>query len=503
MAPFRLTRKMNRSLLNNFPTGSAGTFRGPDADWSQGDRGLFVVVELAEGRPDDLISQLVEVGFDGANAGPVQVGSSDDARAGVQRFTIGGHFHDGSETAGTTDISGHAPGDRIELYNASSRIFGTYDRRADRYLLLLPERRDARNLAVTLRSVTDAGEVIDRLELPGGGHLVPLEDPALGFKPGDGAIPLGCRAIATRSGTVSADDGVGSTTTIVYTAGVGRDAETGEMADPDDTFAALEGLDTVPIRLERLDSEEEPLIVEAPVTMSPAMGTFSVLIDVPPGQWTFRPEDPEALVTPAGEALIHHATLTGRAGIRTGEGLDGFVIGAPDCGRWDLGVATACELVPGDGLAALLPTGGNTLEQVDIAAPDGSAWCIGRIPDTTSDLYRVRVGRDVATSADIQAAADESGCSSTPVEVGADGLLLDCADQGSFERYVFVVVPQATVAQDPDGGVLVTLEMAVDASRPVGERYDSAAALEAVGTIADRLAASAGPGGAGEASQVP
>ena len=89
VAPFRYSEKLHRTVLNSFPRGSAGTFQGPDADWSVGDRGLFVIVELAEPRPGDLISQLVEVGEDGADAGPVQVGSATDTRAGVEVFTLG------------------------------------------------------------------------------------------------------------------------------------------------------------------------------------------------------------------------------------------------------------------------------------------------------------------------------------------------------------------------------------------------------------------------------
>ena len=134
-------------------------------------------VELAEARPDDVISQLVEVGFDGATAGPVQVGSATDTRAGVEVFTLGGRFSDGSEVAGATDVSGRAPGDPIDFYNARSGVFGVYDRSKKIYNILLPVPRDARSVTVSLRSTTDQGDIIDRLELPGGGHLVPLERP--------------------------------------------------------------------------------------------------------------------------------------------------------------------------------------------------------------------------------------------------------------------------------------------------------------------------------------
>ena len=204
MAPFRFSRKMQRSVQNAFPRGSRGTFYGPDADWSNGDTGRFITVELAEARPDDVVSQLVEVGFDGASAGPVQVGSATDTRAGVEVFTLGGRFSDGSEVAGATDVSGRAPGDPIDFYNARSGVFGVYDRGKKIYNILLPVPRDARSVTVSLRSTTDQGDIVDRLELPGGGHLVPLSDPGLGFKAADGAVLLGCRAIATFSSAAAA-----------------------------------------------------------------------------------------------------------------------------------------------------------------------------------------------------------------------------------------------------------------------------------------------------------
>ena len=152
------------------------------------------------------------------------------------------------------------------------------------------------------------------------------------------------------------------------------------------------------MQLQRLDEDAEPIEVDGRVSLAPALGTFSLTMDVPAGQWSFAPTDGEELVTPAGESLIDHSTLTGRAGVRTGEGLDGLVSGDPDCGHWAVGVST-CELVPGAAMAALVPTDGGGLEQADITQRDGSAWCVGRIPDTRDAKYIVRVGRDYATVA--------------------------------------------------------------------------------------------------------
>jgi hypothetical protein len=496
-APFRFGEKMARSVKNAFPRGSNGTYYGPDADWSVGDRGRFVMVELAEPRPDDTISQLIEVGFDGNAAGPLQVGSSTDTRAGVEIFTLAGRFTDGSEAAGTTDVSGRAPGDQIAFYNARSGVFGL-DAGEGRYQFLLPEPGDATAITVSVRSTTDQGEVIDRLELPDGGHLVPLDDPGLGFKAADGALPLGCRSISTAAAAPSSEDnGVDgeATTMISYRVGVGVDPDTGEPADAAQAFAALDGMDSVPLQAQRLDIEEEPVVVDGRLSLAPALGTLTLTIDVPPGTWSFAPVEPEALTTPAGEALIDHRTLTGRAGVRTGEGLVGFVSGDPDCGLWDIGAA-ACSFVPGADLEALVPAAGSGLEQVDIAQADGSAWCVGRVPDTRDAKYIVRIGREYATPADLQAAVESAGCPATPIDVGTGGQVLDCAAAGNFERILFQVVPDVTAGRDPDGGFLVSSDLVVDPGRPVGERYDSAAALALFAGLAADLAAAARPAGA-------
>jgi hypothetical protein len=497
-APFRFNLKMQRSVQNAFPRGSRDTFYGPDAHWSIGDTGRFVTVELAAKRPDDVASQLVEVGFDGSSAGPVQVGSGTDTRAGVESFTLAGRFTDGSEAAGTTDVRGRAPGDPISFYNARSGVFGVYDRGRGAYYLLVPQPRDARAIAVSVRSTTEQGEIIDRLDLPDGSHLVPLADPGLGFKASDAAMPLGCRAISTATAAPASDpaapDGQ-APTMIRYTAGVTIDPETGEPADASAMLAALDGHDTVPIRVQRLDADAEPLDVEGRIALSPALGSFTLTLDVPPGTWSFAPTEEDALRTPAGEALIDHRTLTGRAGVRTGEGLVGFVSGDPDCGRWDLGAAT-CTFVPDVGMESLVPTDGGGLEQVDLTQADGSAWCVGRIPGTRDAKYIVRVGRDYATAADLQAVVDATDCPAAPIEVGRSGQLLDCAAAGNFERVLFLVVPSATASLDPEGGFLASADIVVDPGKPAGERYDSAAALQLFGGLATDLAAAARPGGA-------
>ena len=94
-------------------------------------------------------------------------------------------------------------------------------------------------------------------------------------------------------------------------------------------------------------------------------------MEVPAGRWTFAPSDGDALLTPAGEALIDPATLIGRAGVLTGEGLDGLVSGDPACARWDLGTEV-CALVPADDMAALVGRGSAEIEQTTVMRADGS-----------------------------------------------------------------------------------------------------------------------------------
>ncbi|MEA2025729.1 MAG: hypothetical protein U9O18_03460, partial [Chloroflexota bacterium] len=57
----------------------------------------------------------------------------------------------------------------------------------------------------------------------------------------------------------------------------------------------------------------------------------SLTFEAPAGQWSFALADETELLTPAGESIIDHASLTGRAGVLTGAGLDGLVSGDPSC----------------------------------------------------------------------------------------------------------------------------------------------------------------------------
>jgi len=489
VAPIKVPSKLLAKMADDFPRGAVGAFYGKDAPLAKGQRAVFVAVELAGKRPAGTAIQQVEVGLDGDAAGPVQVGSARDTRAGVERFSLSGRFANGSESSGTTNIGGRRPGDEIDYYNADSRVFGFYDARRTTYFLVMPTAPDARSVAVTLRSSTEAGEVLDRLELPDGGYLIPLADPSGGFKAGDGATQIACRALETFSaGSGAADLADPGATLIRYTVGLDPGLP---VADAEAAFAALDDLGRVPLTLKAVPGESDGSPIDAEISLAPALRTVSLTMEVPPGQWHFEVADDLEILTPAGEALIDHSTLTGRAGLLTGEGLDGFVSGDPLCGRWDLG-ADACELIPAEGLAALVGLTGDDVEQMSLVRADGAQWCVGAVPATGEPQYVARFGTGYQAVGGLEVA--DFDCPAQPVDLGAGGYNVDCGEAG-YENHSFVVVPDATVADDPEGGLLVSVDMLVDRGKALGERYDGEAARAVFGGIAATLARSARPAG--------
>ena len=342
VSPIKVPQKLLTKMEDDFPRGAVGAFYGADADWSKLERAVFVAAELGKKRPKDPAGQQVEIGLAGDGASPVQVGAFMDTTAGIERLSLSGLFGDGTESSGTTDVSGRTPGDPIEFYNTESRVFGFYDPGKATYFLIMPLRGDNEAVAVTLRTSTDHGVVLDRLELPSGGHLVDLGDPAAGFDQKGGSPPLGCRSLETfsgGSGVVSLDDP--AATLIRYSAAADS---TLDAAAAQEALSALDDYeDSIPLMLTRLDSEEAPFTVDADLTKAPALDAFSVSVEVPPGAWSFSVPEGIELLSPSGEALIDHTALTGQAGLRTGEGLDGFVSGDPDCVRPDGDEASPSE----------------------------------------------------------------------------------------------------------------------------------------------------------------
>ena len=350
VAPIKMPAKLLTKMAKDFPLGVSGAFYGAQADWATGDRGVFVAVEMAGKLPAGSAGQQVEIGLDGDAATPVQVGSSLDTRAGVERFSLSGVFSNGAYGTGTTDVSGRAPGDAIEYYNTDSGVFGFYDRKRATWYLIVPRAADTDSVVVSVRSSTEVGAVIDRLELPGGGHFIDLANPTGGWSKKAGLPPLECRSLETfsaDSGAVLSDP---ASTLIRYTAGM--DA----AADPDEIAAllgpAIEVIGAIPVALTTPGSDGEPQTVEGDLAVAPQQNAVSLTFEAPAGQWSFALGDELELSTPAGEPIIDHASLTGGAGVLTGAGLDGLVTGDPSCAIGGL----EQPMDPAEGSAEASPT---------------------------------------------------------------------------------------------------------------------------------------------------
>jgi hypothetical protein len=348
VAATTLPRKLQAKMAKDFPPGVSGAFYGNQAEWTSGDEAIFVAVEMADRLPADIMGQQVEIGIGGDAATPVQAGTHLDTRAGVERFSLSGVFSNGSFATGTTDVSDRAPGAAIDYYNTESGVFGYYDAKRATWFLLVPAATDSDSVVVSVRSSTQVGEVLDRLELPGGGHFVSLADPAGGWSSKSGLPPLGCRSLETFSAATVADLSDTAATRIRYTVGVGVATDPGVATDrgvatdPDDVppdsderlallGPAMDAAGTVPVAVAAVGSGQEPMVVEAELAVSAQQDAVSLTFEVPAGQWSFALAEGTELETPAGEPIIDHASLTGGAGLSTGAGLDGLVAGDPSC----------------------------------------------------------------------------------------------------------------------------------------------------------------------------
>lgn len=512
VAPVRVPGKLVTRMFEDFPRGARGSYYGSDADWSKGDKAVFVAIELAGERPSGGVVQQVEVGLDGDRAGPSQGGGAADPRAGLERFSLSGTFSDGSESSGTTDVSGRLPGGAIEYYNANSGVFGFYEAKSQTYFIIMPMTSDATSVTVALRSVTTDGEVIDRLEVPGGGHFISLEDATGGWDAEAGSPPLACRSLealpvaaaaAAAAGAASGSDAATApdTTRVRYAAGADPALDTlasrALLAALDDAGETIT-LALTPVRAdEGSDAGENggtgQLTVDAALARAPGLGAFALTFDAPPGTWRIDVVDGEALVTPAGEALIDTGSLIGSGGLRTREGLLGLVAGDPTCARFVLG-DDVCAFVPADTMAGLTGLAGSEVEQKAVQRPDGAAWCVGTASATGEVQYIARFGTSYLTSEAFAAEVELAECPSVPAERGAEAAILDCGTSG-FERHLVRVLPDVVADRDPDGGLLVSVDLLVDGSQPVGQRYDAAAADTLFGELVQGVARAATLGG--------
>ena len=332
VARTRTPPKLQTKMTSDHPRGSAGAFYGR-REQGYRERVVFVAVKMAKRLPGGSLGQQVEIGFSGDGATPVQNGTDMVTWAGTERFTLSGLFSNGAYGVGATDVSGRDP--TLELaegdyYNARSGAFGFYRGKNATWYVVVPRADDTDAITVSVRSSTEDGNVIDRLDLPGGGHFIDLGDPTGGYKPKSDLPPLSCRALETFNGESGTIEGLGIDANLIrYTAGLEPTADpavAAELLGP-----ALAAAGPVEVALSVPGSDDEPLVVPGELAEAEEGNAVRLTFEAPAGQWTFRLASDSGLKSPAGERIIDHASLTGPAGVQVGPGLDGFVAGDRAC----------------------------------------------------------------------------------------------------------------------------------------------------------------------------
>jgi hypothetical protein len=333
LAGTRTPAKLRTKMQSDHPPGASDSFYGSIARPHAKDRIVFVAVQMAKGYPANARGQVVEVGIAGDAATPVQVTTDADMLAGLERFSLSGLFRNGVLATGDTDVVGREPGAEVadaDYYNVDSGVFGFYDSKRATWYVVVPRAGDTDVITVSVHSTTGSGQVVDRLDLPDGGHFIDLVDPLGGFKAKAGLPRLSCRALETFSGAGGLVEVSDPEATLVrYTVGVDDTAGLKKAAQL--LAPALDAAGPVSVVLSPVGSDAEPVTVEGELESSPEGNAVSLSFEAPAGQWSFALGDELELVTPAGESIVEHSSLTGPAGVRTGPGLDGFVAGDRAC----------------------------------------------------------------------------------------------------------------------------------------------------------------------------
>ncbi len=331
VASTRTPAKLRTKMQSDYPPGASDAFYGSEAQPRARDKIVFVAVQMGKRVPANVRGQLVEVGIAGDEATPVQVGTEADTLAGVERFSLSGLFRNSAVATGDTSVIGKEAGAKLEdadYYDLESGVYGFHDEKKATWYLAIPRAGDTRSITVSVRSTTADGQVIDRLDLPGGGHFVDLGSPLGGFKVKAGLPRLACRALETFSGSGGvAELSDVDATQIRYTVGVDDSVGPGKAEQL--LAPAVEAAGPVSVVLTPVGSEDGATTVEGELAVVPEGNAATLTFEAPEGQWTFALAD--GLVTPAGEALVDHSSLTGPAGVLTGAGLDGYVAGDRSC----------------------------------------------------------------------------------------------------------------------------------------------------------------------------
>lgn len=323
--------KLRTKMQSDHPPGASDAFYGSEARPRAKARIVFVAVQMAKRLPEEARGQVVEVGIAGDAATPIQAGTENDTRAGVERFSLSGLFRNGAVATGSTDVIGKEPGADLgdaDYYDLDSGVYGFYDDKRRTWYLAIPRAADTDVIEVSVHSTIADGQVIDRLDLPGGGHFIDLREPLGGVGANADLPRLACRALETFSGSggaVALRD-VGATQ-LRYTAGMDDSVAEGRV---DQLLApAAEAAGAVSVVLTPVGTDDAALTVDGELSVTAEGNAVALTFEAPEGQWSFALED--ELTTPSGERIVDHSTLTGPAGVRTGAGLDGFVAGDLSC----------------------------------------------------------------------------------------------------------------------------------------------------------------------------
>ena len=330
VATAKTPAKLRSKMAADHPPGATDAFYGNIARPLVDERIIFVAVEMGRKLPANAKGQLVEVGLAGAAATPVQVGTNLDTRAGVESFSLSGLFRNGAIATGDTNVLGKEPGADLgdsDYYGEDSGVYGFYRPKNATWYLAIP-REGTAAINISVRTTTDAGQVIDRVELPGGGHFIALQDPTGGFRQNADVSALTCRAIETFSGEGGELELSDIDATLIrYTAGV--DASLGQRKRAELLSEASDAVGPVSVVLTPVGSDDEPIAVDGELTVVPEGNAVQLSFEAPAGQWLFALAD--ELKTPSGELVVDATSLTGPAGVLTGPGLDGLAAGDLSC----------------------------------------------------------------------------------------------------------------------------------------------------------------------------
>lgn len=476
----RTTRKLVRVWGKDFPIGAADAYRGAQSELSRRQDALYLVVETAANPPkdEDPSVQLI-VGFSGPDGQPLVPGAAVAPTAGLLQYSQSGVFPGGVFGSGTTDTADDEPGEAGDLYDGRSRDFGYLDRKKTAWfhVAIVPE--GAEWVTVALQSTQDGVVAFDQLRLPSGERFLDLDAPLFGFPDPEVASPVLCRSIRTAlAPSTEAVDGEESAPSVLIETTVGLTPDV--LADIDGESATLE--------LMPFDAElAQALLVEAGWDVNPTLGTATARFEVPePGDFHISLVDHDA----AGEdriPLLGLGAAIGGSPIRISEGASGLLGGDDACGRWHADL-DGCDALPWELLVGLTDLAPDVVDRTDFAAPNGFLGCAGLETATGEPFLISGVGTGWFSTADFAHDVESHRCPAIPLDAGAEAVVLDCGMEG-FESLFMRVVPDAIAASDPDGGLLVSIDIRVPVNEDEGSTFELTAMQDIAREMDELLAA--------------